>query len=763
MFRLLAKIVTRGWPVILIAWPLTAIVLGFLAPDLDSVTTEGISSKLPPNVDSEKASALLKEAFGAVPESYLIIMITAKSPLTPADDNVIHAVFNRLTDKVNHWVIRVSMDRWNSPEFGSRFVSGDKTTEMCAVDITTEFVSSDTVAYVDAVLAELRRMSVEHPNLAGAITGSAAVGRDYGKAAITSLERTRIATYSLVVLILVIIYRSPVAPIIPLLTIGLSLKIATQVAALLALGGIQVTKLVPIFLIVILFGSGTDFCLFLIGRFREEMSRGQSKRDAAGVAIARVGAAITASGGTTIVGLSMMAFAEFDIFRTTGPIIGLGLAIALLASLTFAPSLMLLLGKGVFWPGKVLPIDPAAGWARFWHRLAANVVRRPGLVFILACLVLLPFAYVGLKVQPSYDLFSELPESSPSVAGHQLIDAKFDYTSRPEQLTMVVKADANFRSPDGLRAAETVWRRLAAEPDVVEVRSVVTPLGEPVEALQRFMVPPTGLGAVLGGVRSLPELFRDAPLLQRVFDTYTSKDGKIAKFDVVLRGEAFSPACLERAETLRPIAEEALRRAAVKGFEVHFTGISAHMHDLGKVTTADLHRLIVLVLVAIFIILAWLLRTGGAPIYLIATIVLTYVTALGIAQNVFVDLVGREGLDWKVQFFLFVLLVAIGVDYNIFLMTRLREERKDKPLDEAVRRSVVFTGGIISSCGVIMAGTFGSLMFSTLAVMKQIGFAMAVGVLLDTFVVRPIMVPAIVLMLDRAWKKIRHGESPGSR
>jgi RND superfamily putative drug exporter len=489
-----------------------------------------------------------------------------------------------------------------------------------------------------------------------------------------------------------------------------------------------------------------------MGRFREELARGHSRFQAVGIAITNVGEAVTASAVTTISGLCMMAFADFAIFRATGPSLGIGLAVGLLASLTFAPALMAVLGRHLFWPVKVRVIEvEKTRSGRFWDRFARIVIRHPGLILVLVTLAFVPLATLGGVVKPSYNLFKELPADAPSVKGNDLLVARFAETSRSEQLTLVVKAGVNFRAHGGMRTVDKLCDAfLATGAEVTEVRSATRPMGkiephirdyltEDDNPFTRFKLEFAGLGAA--------------------FERYVSKDGHVMRISILLKSDTFSPKAMRMANQLRPLVRSVLKEAGVNDAEIHFGGVSPHMYDLSKITRSDLRRLRWMVLGVLYIILAVVLRGGIAPLYLLATMVLNYFTTLGILQLFFVNFLGWEGLDWKVEFFLFVLLVAIGVDHNIYIMSRVREESRRQPFRQALHHSIVFTGSIISSCGVIMAGTFGSMARSTLSVVQEIGLGMAVGVLLDTFIVRPMVVPACALLVEWVKGKLRRGKT----
>jgi putative drug exporter of the RND superfamily len=312
----------------------------------------------------------------------------------------------------------------------------------------------------------------------------------------------------------------------------------------------------------------------------------------------------------------------------------------------------------------------------------------------------------------------------------------------------------DFRSPRGRAAIEEISRRLAAIGSVAEVRSLTRPLGEPEgpaadkSLLTRLADQAVRIAAETRYVTTKPRQAADI--------------NHISRLEIVFKTDPFSESSLR---TLEEVGAT-FRRATAVGqplqgsSKIGFAGSTAAVSDLKRVTTSDQHRMYVLVPLAVYTILVVLLRRPGFSLYLIATVVLGYLASLGLTDLLFHALHrGPEpwaGLDWTVGFFLFVILVAVGEDYNILLMARVIEEERKHGVVEGTRRAVAQTGGIISSCGLIMAGTFGSMLTGSLTSLRELGFALALGVLLDTFLVRPILVPAFVILIERARARIRH-------
>jgi RND superfamily putative drug exporter len=615
------------------------------------------------------------------------------------------------------------------------------------------------------------------------VTGSAAVGGDMLSSAAESIRNTELTTILVIVVILLIVYRAPLLVVVPLVTITVSVVVGTNLLALLTqlnqITGMEwwdfkVFTTTRIFIIVILFGSGTDFCLFLIARYREELDRratahtlpsplpkGEGERNALAAALSGVGEALVASAATTIVGLAMMFFADFGKFRDSGPAIAVCLAVTLAACMTLAPALLRAAGGYVFWPsklaelarpstsGQIIPsrrradVNPEQfSTSGFWTQVSHLVVRRPGLLLVASVVLLAPLAAAGFSVEITYDLLNEMRADRPSVAGSRLLREHFPAGETGPVIVLVDRRDADFRTTEGRDEIAELTEQFLKLEGVEAVRSATQPFGHPFR----------GLGSLLGGDASKVL----AANTSRARDTYVTPvpelAGTVARFDLILADEPFSR---EAAARLTAIESDVLslqeRDASWRESDFFFAGTTSATRDLQRVTSGDQMLIQQLVVLAVLAVLLVLLRQPLVCIYLIVSVLLTYYVTLGATELLFEWLYRGTyaGLDWKVPLFLFVILIAVGEDYNIYLMTRVIEEQERHGPIRGLQIAVARTGGIITSCGIIMAATFVSMATGTLRGMQELGFALSLGVLLDTFVVRPVLVPAFLTLLDR--------------
>ncbi len=667
------------------------------------------------------------------------------------------------------------VDVWtrDNEVFGTKMVSADREAVLIVLHLSTEFMAAENIHVLDVVRQELQgARTYAHQlgvgDLVLGISGSAAVGGDMLHSAAESIKNTELYSVSLVIIILLFVYRSPLLVLVPLTTIAISLSVSTGLLAMLTQldvipgfewWGFKIFKTTKIFVVVILFGTGTDFCLFLISRFREGMREHPDRAIAVQNALVAVSDALAASALTTIFGLAMMFFADFGKFRNSGPAIGICLAVTLVACLTFAPAMLRALGPTVFWPGGNRARgagQPGRGSfaARAWDSLARMIVSRPAPILLISLLCLTPLAVTGLFTADhvTFDFLSELEASRPSIRGNRLLEKHFPIGESGPLIVLARREGAGFggeeTGPQALAAIQQLTQTLLEVDGVEAVRSLAEPLGEPP---QRISILSTA------GRRKL--FLREHRLTKSIFLAGSPPFlGDVTRFEVVLGASPFSREALELLDRVdrRLVAETQDADSFWSSAQFAFTGTTAGIRDLKAVTRSDQSRIQMLVVAAVLVVLLVILRDLPICLYLIVSVVFSYLVTIGITELFFARLYGESfhGLDWKVPVFLFVILVAVGEDYNIYLVTRVFEEQRRRGPLEGLHAALVRTGGIITSCGVIMAGTFISMTAGSLRGIVELGFALSLGVLLDTFVVRTVLVPAFLALLCQ-WRERR--------
>jgi RND superfamily putative drug exporter len=790
MFNFLGRLATAHSWLICIVWVVAGACLTALAPPWDARTQDDDIRFLPERCPSVRGYKLLSRAFpGDVFASRAILTVERPDhKLTAADFHLVDDLVADLTRlsraHPEYQIGRIAS--YQDPLIGKRLTSDDGRCTLIQVALGSAVLAVQTRATVDACEARLReRLAAAGANAPQLrFTGPAGIGRDLTAASASGLEGTTLATVILVVVVLLLLYRAPLLALVPLATIALSVWVALHLLALVTLiPGVHLVNVAKVFAIVILYGAGTDYCLFLIGRYQEHLARGQALTPAIRGSVRKVGSALTASAGTVICGLGMMGFAEFAKVRCAGPAIALSLAVALLASLTLAPALLHILGRAAFWPTRVPALGfrvrshglrgmSAAGRDPLWDRISRGVVARPVLVWSVSLLALLPLAVIGLRVKPNYKPTGELGPSSDSVRGIAAIQRHFT-AGEVGPLTVLLESPTDWSTPAGRRLVNLLSRGFAHLSNVAEVRSLTQPLGTPLRPAR-----PPGAPGLFGGVLKAMHVNVDAVLdsanqvarrfyVARLPQGGTGAASYVTRLDVVFRTDPFGAESQDTLDEIQLWLRDYLPKSAegLGGVRAECYGVTVNARDMAEVTEADRARVNSLVLLGTFAILLLLVRRPWLAGYLLATVLFSYLATLGATALMAHWWFGRPlgQVDWRVPFFLFTILVAVGEDYNIFLVTRLLQERRRCGAAEGTRRALAHTGATITSCGLIMAGTFATLMLGGLGTLVQIGFALACGVLLDTFIVRPFLVPAFMLLVWRSGSPEAAPQQPDRR
>ena len=491
-------------------------------------------------------------------------------------------------------------------------------------------------------------------------------------------------------------------------------------------------------------GAGTDYGLFILFRYRENLGRGLDQETAIVEAMSRVGGAVGLSALTVIVALSSLVIAQFGLYRGVGPGLALGIFIVLAVEVTLLPALLSLVGGAAFWPSRAGPrwSEPGA-----WGRVAARLTRRPvsalgaGLV-VFGVLSLVVVAYAPSGFNPG----GTIPGSN-SAAGAKVLSRDFGISS--DNPTDVV-----------LRFPSSVWPHpeivAQAEQELYFSRRFSSVVGsldpngtfqdpEELARLEAELGPPQDAPAVE------PANLHVRPSTYAAFRStaqYISRDGRTVLIATTLRaGSAGSTGALQAIPHVRTLVADVAGQ--VRATQYGVTGEAAGAADVSAVSGRDVVRVVPVVLLLLTLLLALGLRSLIAPLYLVASVALSYLGSLGLAVLIFQVVAGEPGVNFALPFFLFVFVMALGEDYNILVMGRIREEAAGLPPREAVRRAILATGGTITAAGLVLAGTFGVLAVVTSGQVRQIGTGLALGILLDTFVVRTLLVPSTAILLGR--------------
>ncbi|MCK0438844.1 MMPL family transporter [Gordonia alkaliphila] len=644
---------------------------GPLAGKLSQVTTTEASAFLPASAESTVVSEELP-AFTDTGYFPAIVVAERDGGLTPADSRYLADATAPLAGTAGF-----------GPDFSPVLPSADGLAAQQFVPIATDGKPKEPVA-------ELRKaLDAPPPGLTVAVTGPAAQAADLSGAFAGIDGLLLLVAGTLVLLILIVVYRSPILPIVVLISAILALALASGLVYWLADAGVlELNGQSQGILFILVFGAATDYALLLVARYRETLADQPDARGALLTAWRATLPPIAASAGTVIAGVLCLLLSDLNSNRSLGPIAALGVAASFLASVTFLPAVLALFGRTAFWPRRPQPSDDPGSSHRIWQRVADFVAAAPRKVWAVTLLVLL----VGAAFAPMFrsdgvattDFFLNETESVQGAAVHA---EHFDAGSGTPTWIVVPQVSGD--------AATEV----AADTPGVAGAAVLTENG--------------------------------APMV---------RDGRVA-VQVTLDDDPDSLAAQDTVALLR--AELSRLDGARVG------GATAVELDTRLTAARDRNLIIPVVLIVVLAILVLLLRSLAAPLLLLVTTVLSFGTTLGIAALMFNGPFGFPGADPTVPLFAFVFLVALGVDYNIFLMTRAREESQVHGTHRGMLIALTSTGGVISAAGIVLAATFSALAVIPLLFLAQIAFLVAVGVLIDTLVVRSLLVPAVTLDVGR--------------
>jgi RND superfamily putative drug exporter len=583
------------------------------------------------------------------------------------------------------------------------------------------------------------------------LTGQLAIATDSDAATAHSQNLTQLLSILFIIALLLFAFRALLAPLVTLLPAGLVLALAGPVIAAASHIGVQVSIITELILVVLVLGAGTDYGLFLVFRVREEIRRGLEPRDAVVRAVETVGESITFSALIVIGALLSLVIAQFGFYQGLGPALAIGIGLMLLAGLTLLPALLAILGRAVFWPSNLRVREtPQVG---FWGRVAAAFVRRPALTAVVGVGIFAALALgsLGTTTAGFADQVSG-PSGSDSAIGQSVLNQHFPSagTLTSTEVVMVFPGSV-FADPAQLVAAQ---HNLAASSGFTSVIGPLDPNGPTGPTLTATDI--TTLHQELGWPFTPGAAATVSPVVAQEYGalaSFISSDARTVVFAVVPGvGPAGSAAASANIPALRADTTAAARGAGATDNGIF--SLDAFAYDVENISQNDLLHIIPTVAIIIALLLAIVLRSVIAPLFLVPSVVLSYLAALGLVGLVFVHLGGQSGVEFIMPFLMFVFLMALGSDYNVLVMTRIREESHGLPLREAVRTAIGATGTTVTTAGLVLGGTFAVLAFASGGTpssgeVQQVGFGIAAGILMDTFFVRTILVPAFVVLVGR--------------
>ena len=975
VFQRLGDFVVR-WPWVVIGcWVALAMVLPLFFPSLTEVTQKQPTSPLPASAPAIVSNRQMAEAFSksGTEDNVLLVLLTNDKGLGPADEQVYRTLVDRLRQDSQDVVML--QDFVGTPPLRETLSSQDGKAWILPVGLSGDLASPEANAAYTRV-ADIVKNTVAGTPLTANLTGTAATIADVIDVSERDQVRIEAAIVTLLLVILLIIYRNPITMLLPLITIGISLNVAGAVLAGASQLGLPVTTQTLVFLTGMIAGAGTDYAVFLISRYHDYLRLGADSDQAVKSALSSIGKVIAASAATVGVTFLGMTFTRLELFSATGPALAIGIGVAFVAAVTLLPAIIVLTGRRRW-------IKPRRDLTtRFWRRSGIRIVRRPKANLVASLMVLLILAGCLGVVRYNYDDRRTLPDSVESSIGYAAMDRHFSLSSMIPQY-LLIQSRHDLRTPEALADMEQMAQRMSQLPGIAAVRGVTRPDGAPLEAasttrqageigkrlddasvlikdrtddlnrlasgsdqladslailrdqITKLM---SGVGSLINGLAAIQSQFggdmtfgqmgdadrliagmrtlgdtlqatfgnlaenfewvdpvvialdgspycdsnpvcitaRDqfrtlqtarndgtldklvsqlqstgplsnlsqtvtklsqsmksltgsmgslglagpgggkSPLgnmqqgldqladgsrqladgVQQLVDQtkrmgtdlgdasvfllamkndaatpsmagfyippqvllsddfkkaaefFISADGHTARYLIQTKYNPFSTAAMDQVNSITDTARGAQPNTALADAEISMTGYSATLRDAREYYNHDIRFIIALTVIVVFLILVALLRAIVAPLYLIGSVIISYLAALGIGVVMFQFILGQE-LHWSVPGLTFIILVAMGADYNMLLISRIRDE-SPRGIRSGVIRTVGSTGGVITAAGLIFAASMFGLLFASISTIVQAGFVVGAGILLDTFLVRTVTVPATAVLVGRA-------------
>ena len=712
-------------------------------PSLGSQVNNDNSQFLPSTAPSNRAATLAQPLIGSTSQSPIpVVAVTSDPPLTTRDLMSL--------DQLSAELAKVPTVK--SVRFLAESPNRDAA-QLLVTSSTQPFGPTGPKMLIDNLQSALDRAGLPprlHVELAGAIV------TDVANNAKSNKQGNAIQLFSIlfIIVLLLLIFRSVLAPFVTLIPPVLVLGLSGSFIGALGAHGLKISFFTQILLIVLILGAGTDYGLFLVFRVREELLGGRPPKEAVAYAVSRVGESISASAGTVVVALLSLLLASFGIYHDLGVPLAIGIVVMLAAGLTLLPALLTVLGRAVFWPSKTEPRAHADG---VWGRIAGRLVLRPALTLSIGVVIFGVLALFAAGFKPGGFGGDITPPAGTNAAKGQAALTRYfpQASSNPTNLVMQFRTSV-WHDPSLLEEATT---GLQGTGDFTQLAGPLDPNGTPVTAQQLRV-----LHAELPSPQTLVDTNEvtaptgssiSAPLYNAYLATarYISVDGSTVQWEAGLSaGDPSTTAALNAVPTIRTGVASVAHKVGATANGV--AGEAPALYDVSNISDGDLRHIVPIAVLAIGIVLALVLRSLIAPLYLILSVVLSYLASLGISVIVFIKFGDSGGIVFLLPFLMFIFLLALGEDYNILVMTRIREEAKERPLRSAVVRAVGATGPTVTSAGLVLAGTFAVLAVvggsgSGNGQIRQIGFGLAIGILLDTFVVRTVLVPSTVSLLGR--------------
>ncbi len=707
---------SRGAKITLIAWIVVVITLSLFAPSAKDYETNGTGGSIKQTAPSEIAEQIDDEQFPSEDGLTALLVFHRESKLTDIDREKIMELSEWLAseEKPSHITNTLQFHEFPA-HIQEQMFSSDKTTLLFNVSLEDGIESSEAHDTLEKINDKVSVMGFD--DLQFEITGPAGITADtiilFKDADVVLM----LATISLIFILLILIYRSPLLALTPLIIASI---VYAVVDGLLGLAGkynlFVIEGQAVSIMLVLLFAVVTDYSLFIFSRYREELKKNASKYTSMSHAMNHVSEPIFFSGSTIFLAMLTLFATIFEPYNHFAPVFSLAIVVILIAGLTLIPSVFALMGRKAFWPfiPKVETTPrPKRG---FWTNVGKRVKKYPGIfVGVLMVFLLIGAANVP-SINYSFNLMKSFPEDISSRKGFELLEEHY-HAGQLAPLSVIVESN------------------------------------QPIHADEDFLQKMEQLRSTLNsqdGIRSVdPDLTDKVTGKSELPNEFLAESNQAVKFTITFDHHPYETEALNTVENLREKEANLLRTSGLQttDYTIHYAGQTAQQLDIKQMNQRDMIVLFTLVTVLLTFVLGFQTRSVIMPIVMMGSIVLSYVATLGLSWWIFQHVMNLDAISYRLPVYTFVFMVALGIDYNIMLVSRIKEHAQHLPWTEAVSRGVSLTGGVISSAGLILAATFSILMTQPLQELFLFGFTMTLGILLDTFLIRGFLLPSFLIIL----------------
>lgn len=720
-FRSLARFSSssKGAKIVLAAWLIAVVAFSLLAPSAKEYEVSSSEGSVKGNTASEIAAEALKNEFPTDDGMPALLVFYQEGKITEQERGKI--------TELSEWFASDDKPNYVASALPFHFFPENVQDQMFSEDGTTlifnlameEGISSD---QANSTLNEIRDKvkALGLKDLQFEITGPAGISADTIALFKNADFVLMLATVGLIFLILIVIYRSPLLAITPLVIAGIVYGVVDR---LLGLAGkndwFPIDGSAVSIMLVLLFAVLTDYSLFVFSRYREELRKRESKYESMDEAIYHVSEPIFFSGGTVFLAMLALFTTVFKPYNHFAPVFSLAVVVILIAGLTLIPSIFALMGRKAFWPFIPKVEDHHKNKKGFWFKVSQFVVKKPALIAAVLLVVLLAGAFNLTTMKFSFNLMKSFPEDISSRQGFEILADHYP-AGQLAPVTVLLQSDEKIDlNEDFLQNVNKLNEKIASQKGISSVSPKLTE-------------------GMISGEKEFPRNF-------------WAEEERAVKLQVILDDNPYDTSALNTVEYLRDHAKSFLKESGLSTseFQLHYAGQTAEQVDVQQMNKRDMIILFSLVTVLLTVVLGFQTQSILMPILMMSTLLVSYCATLGFGWLIFKHLMGYEAISYRLPVYTFVFMVALGIDYNIMLVSRIRENAVKLPWYKAVGEGVAITGGVISSAGIILAATFAVLMTQPLQELFLFGFTMAMGILLDTFLIRGMLLPSLLLLTHK--------------